>query len=64
MHGVNPLRDQTLCPTCKGGAMPQFCLLFYAILQYSRPKGGPWHNAPPLNVPQEWYAMVLFCVPH
>ena len=30
-------------------AMPQFCLLFYAILQSLRPKGGggPWHNAPP-----------------
>ena len=32
-HRTYPLCDQTLCPTCKGGAMPQFCLLFYAILQ-------------------------------
>ena len=37
-----------LSPTCKGGAMPQFCLLFYAILQSWRPKGRrPWPNASP-----------------
>ena len=29
--------------------MPQFCLLFQAILQSWRPKGGAWHNGPPLN---------------
>ena len=47
-HRTCPLYDQTLCPTCKGRAMPQFCLLFYAILQSWRPKGeGPWHNGPP-----------------
>ena len=28
--------------------MPQFCLFFYAILQFWRPKKGwPWHNARP-----------------
>ena len=27
--------------------MPQFCLVFYAILQSWRPKGGAWHNDPP-----------------
>ena len=31
--------------------MPQFCLLFYAILQSWRPQGWPWHNGPPLNTP-------------
>ena len=39
---------QTLCPSYKGGAMPQFCILFYAnytILATQR--GGPWPNAPP-----------------
>ena len=35
-----------------GASMPQFCLLFYAILQSWQPKGGgPWHNAPPLHTP-------------
>ena len=36
----------------KGGAMPQFCSLFYAILQSWRPKGGG-HGpmGPPLNTP-------------
>ena len=28
-----------------GGAMPQFCILFYAIIRSWRPKGGPWPNA-------------------
>ena len=31
--------------------MPQFCLLFYAILQSRRPKRGAWHNAPPKYAP-------------
>ena len=31
--------------------MPQFCLLFYAILQTWRPKGGPMAQCPPLNTP-------------
>ena len=36
----------------KGGAMPQFCLLFSANLQSWWPKGGaPWHNAPPKYAP-------------
>ena len=36
----------------KGGAMPQFFLLFYAILQSWRPKGGSHGTmAPPLNTP-------------
>ena len=35
----------------KEGAVPQFCSLFYAILQSWRPKGGPWPNGPPLNTP-------------
>ena len=39
---------QTFCPSYKGGAMLQFCILFYAnytILATQR--GEPWHNAPP-----------------
>ena len=43
---------QTFCPSYKGGAMLQFCILFYAnytILATQR--GEPWHNAPPLNTP-------------
>ena len=42
--------------------MPQFRLLFYAILQFWRPKGGPWHNAPlnpPLAVLKSLYCMIL-----
>ena len=36
----------------KGGAMPQFCLLLYAILQSWRPKGGGHGTMPPpLNTP-------------
>ena len=32
--------------------MPQFCLLFYAILQSWLLKGGgPWHNGPPKYLP-------------
>ena len=31
----------------KGGAMPQFCLLFHAILQSWRPKGGAMAQCPP-----------------
>ena len=39
--------------------MPQFCLLFYAILQSWRPKGGkPWHNAPPKYAPG--YHIIFF----
>ena len=49
--------------------MPQFGLLFYAILQSCRPKGGgPWHNAPPLNTPlkltlilRKSNSILLFC---
>ena len=37
-HRAYPLCDQTLCPTCKGGAMPQVCLLFTAISQSCRTK--------------------------
>ena len=35
----------------KRGTMPQFCLLFYAILQSWRPKGGAMAQWPPLNTP-------------
>ena len=31
--------------------MPQFCLLFHAILQSWRPKGGAMAQWPPLNTP-------------
>ena len=30
-----------------GGAMPQFCLLFYAVLKSWRPKGGAMAQCPP-----------------
>ena len=46
-HRTCPLYDQTLCPTCNGRAMLQFCLLFYAILQSWRPKGGAMAQCPP-----------------
>ena len=35
----------------KGRGMPQFCSLFYAILQSWRPKGGAMAQWPPLNTP-------------
>ena len=29
-YKIYPLCNQSVCPTCKGGGMPQFCMLFYA----------------------------------
>ena len=35
----------------KGGAMPQFRILFYAIYYPGDPKGGHRPMAPPINMP-------------
>ena len=39
--------------------MPQFCLLFYAILQSWRPKGGSWHNDPPKMRPCQQHCTIV-----
>ena len=38
-------------PNLQRVAMPQFCLLFYAILQSWQPKGGDHGTMPPLSTP-------------
>ena len=57
---VQPLKnctEHTLCvikayaQLAKGRAVPQFCILFYAVLQSWRPKGGAIAQCPPLNTP-------------
>ena len=60
---------QSLMPNLQrgGGAMPQLCSLFYAILQSWC---NPWPNAPPLNTPLVftnfprgfWYLQYKFSV--
>ena len=42
--------------------MPQFCLLFSAILQSWRPKGGggAWHNAPLPKYAPDWTSLTEF----
>ena len=43
---------QTFCPSYKWGAMPQFCILFYADYTIlATQKGGPLAPCPPLNTP-------------
>ena len=45
-----PLCDQSFCPTYKGGAMPQFCILFYANYTILATQRGAMAHCPfPLN---------------
>ena len=45
-----PKFDQTLCPTCKkGGACLNFAYFSMQFCNLGTPKGGAWHNAPPLK---------------
>ena len=65
-HKTYPLCDQTFCPTCKGGAMPQFCRLFFAIIRSWRPGvPKPGGNISPNNLtvfPPNNLRMVYICI--
>ena len=44
---LEPIAWKPDAQLAKGGAMPKFGSLFYAILQSWQPKRGPWPKAPP-----------------